>query len=215
MKVYSVRDKRFKKYGFVLEGYDFEELFEKLKELPIPESGIDYVASEPMLEHCAVAKEMEIRGFGAMPIQLGYVSGRAGRMDGLEYHKSSEYNIPMDDVILLLGMQQDIEDGKYDSSKCEAFLVPGGVGVELYGTTLHYAPLNVSKEGYRMVCVLPRGTNAPAVSFSKKTWDDKMCLGTNKWFMAHAEYCEDSDGAYVGIEGKNIKFEDLEMQSYD
>ena len=210
MKVYSIHDERFKKYGFVLTGYDYTELFETLKEVPMPSEGIDYVASLDSLENCAVAKEMEIRGFGAMTVQLGYVSGRARQMNGLEYHKSSEYNIPMNDVIVLLGMQQDIVDGKYDSSKCEAFLIPGGTGVELYGTTLHYAPLNVYEDGYRMICVLPRGTNAPKMEFTEKSIDDKMCLGTNKWFMAHADAPEAKNGAYVGITGNNIKFEDLE-----
>jgi ureidoglycolate hydrolase len=176
----------------------------------MPSEGIDYVASLDSLENCAVAKEMEIRGFGAMTVQLGYVSGRARQMNGLEYHKSSEYNIPMNDVIVLLGMQQDIVDGKYDSSKCEAFLIPGGTGVELYGTTLHYAPLNVYEDGYRMICVLPRGTTAPKVEFTEKSVDDKMCLGTNKWFMAHADAPEAKNSAYVGITGNNIKFEDLE-----
>jgi len=210
MKIYNVTDERFKKYGFVLTGYDYTELFENLKKVPMNDEGIIYVASEPTLENCAEAKKMEVRGFGAMSVQLGYVSGRARQMNGLEYHKSSEYNIPMNDVILLLGMQQDIVDGKYDSSKCEAFFVPGGTGVELYGTTLHYAPLNVSEDGYRMICVLPRGTNAPKVEFEEKSIDDKMCLGTNKWFMAHPEAPEASNGAYVGITGENIKFEDLE-----
>jgi len=210
MKVYSVHDEKFKKYGFVLTGYDFSELFENLCKVGMPDKGITYVASEPTLEKCTEAEKMKIRGFGAMPVQLGYVSGRARQMNGLEYHKSSEYNIPMNDVIVLLGMQQDIADGKYDSSKCEAFLIPGGTGVELYGTTLHYAPLNVHEDGYRMICVLPRGTNAPKIEFEEKSTDDKMCLGTNKWFMAHADAPEAKDGAYVGITGENIKFEDLE-----
>ena len=61
-----------------------------------------------------------------------------------------------------------------------------------------------------MICVLPRGTNAPKVAFEEKSTDDKMCLGTNKWFMAHADAPEAKDGAYVGITGENIKFEDLE-----
>ena len=80
MKVYSIRDDRFRKYGFVLCGYDFTELFENLGKVDMPDDGITYVASEPTLERCAVAKEMEIRGFGAMPVQLGYVSGRARQM---------------------------------------------------------------------------------------------------------------------------------------
>lgn len=211
MKVYNINDERFKKYGFVLTGYDYTELFESLRKVPMPDEGIIYVASEKALENCEAAKEMQIRGFGSTDVQLGYVSGRANLMNGLEFHKSSEYNIPMNDVILLLGREQDITDGKYDSSRCEAFYVPGGTGVELYATTLHYAPLNVSPDGYRMICVLPRGTNAPGIPFEIKSADDKMCLAANKWFMAHPDAPEAKDGAYVGITGENIKFEDLEV----
>lgn len=62
-------------------------------------------------------------------------------MNALEYHRSSELDIAQTDLILLLGMQQDIENGDiYDTSKVEAFLVPAGTGVELYATTLRYAP---------------------------------------------------------------------------
>ena len=32
------------------------------------------------------------------------------------------------------------EDFTYDTSKVEAFLVPAGTAVEIYATTLHYAP---------------------------------------------------------------------------
>ena len=52
------------------------------------------------------------------------------------------------DLILLLGQQQDIGEGDtYDTSKAEAFLLPAGVGVELYATSLHYAPCNASARG--------------------------------------------------------------------
>lgn len=211
MKVYSIHDDKFKKYGCVLNGYDYSALFENLAKVPMPETGIIYVASEDSLENCNAAKDMKIRGFGAYPVQLGYVSGKARSLNCLEYHKSSEYNIPMNDVILLLGMEQDIANGTFDSSKCEAFFVPGGTGVELYATTLHYAPLNVAESGYRMICVLPRGTNGSKVDFTANNNEDNMCFGVNKWLLAHKDAPEVSNGAYIGIIGKNIKFEDLEI----
>ena len=154
---------------------------------------------------------MEIRGFGGYPVQMGYVVGSVRTMNCLEYHKSSEYNIAMDDIILLLGREQDIVGGTYDSSLCKAFFVPAGTGVELYGTTLHYAPFHVKKGGYHMICVLPRGTNGDKIKFQIKNDEDKMCLGVNKWLMAHADAPEAKNGAYVGIIGKNIKYEDLEI----
>ena len=50
------------------------------------------------------------------------------------------------DLILLLGWQADVEeDYTYDTSKVEAFLLPKGVAVELYATTLHYAPATAGK----------------------------------------------------------------------
>ena len=210
MKIYSVNDEQFKEYGFVLDGYDYSELFKNLANIPMPEDGIEYIASIKELEDCAIAKEMEVRGFGGYPVQLGCVVGKNRDMNCLEYHKSSEYNIAMDDIILVLGREQDIVDGKFDSSLCKAFLVPAGVGVELYGTTLHYAPFNVKEDGYRIICVLPRGTNADKIDFEAKNTEDKMCFGVNKWLMAHADAPEVKDGAYVGITGKNIKYGDLE-----
>jgi len=210
MKIYSVSDEQFKDYGCVLDGYDYSELFENLGKVDIPSDGIVYKASEETLEKCATAKEMEIRGFSGYPVQLGYVSANNKVMNCLEYHKSSEFNIAMDDIILILGREQDIKDGKYDTSLAKAFFVPAGVGVELYGTTLHYAPFNVKDGGYRIICVLPRGTNADKIDFPVKNDEDKMCLGVNKWLLAHPDAPEVKDGAYVGITGKNIKFEDLE-----
>lgn len=211
MKVYNIYDDNFRKYGCVLSGYDYTELFKNLSKIPIPKIGIEYVASEKNLETCPAAKEMEIRGFGAYPVQLGYVSGKVDALNCLEYHKSSEYNIPMNDVILLLGMEQDIINGQFDSAKCEAFYIPGGIGVELYATTLHYAPLNVDEHGYRMICVLPRGTNSAKIAFREKNTEDHMCLGINKWLLAHKDSAEAQNGAYIGITGHNITFKDLEI----
>ena len=210
MKVYKVYDEQFQEYGCVLDGYDYCELFEKLAQTIIPREGIVYIASQASLENCEVAKEMQDRGFGGYPVQLGYVNGINRTMNCLEYHKSSEFNIAMDDIILILGKEQDIVEGKFDSSLCKAFLVPAGTGVELYGTTLHYAPFHVEDGGYRVACVLPKGTNAPKTNSEVKNFEDKMCFGVNKWLIAHPDAGEVADGAYVGITGDNITFEDLE-----
>lgn len=207
MKLYNVNDSEFKEYGVVLDGYDYSELFQCLHNVSMPETGIVYVASETALENCAEAKKMEIRGFGGYPVQLGYVSGKNRVLNCLEYHKSSEFNIAMDDIILVLGHKKNITDGKFDASLCKAFFVPAGTGVELYGTTLHYAPFHVNDSGYKMICVLPRGTNSPKIDFDAENFEDKMCFGVNKWLMAHKTASEVNDGAYVGITGNNITFD--------
>ena len=55
------------------------------------------------------------------------------KLNALEYHRNSEINIAVTDLILLIGCQQDVEpDHTYDTSKVEAFLVPAGTGIEVY-----------------------------------------------------------------------------------
>lgn len=211
MKVYSVRSSKFRKYGRVLEQYDYEELFKTMEAVKMQNSGIDYVASVPELEKCEVASEMQNRGFGGIPIQIGYVCGKSHRLDCLEYHKSSEFNIAVDDVVLVVGKEEDIEKGSFNTKSCEAFLLPSGVGVELFATTLHYAPFNVNDKGYKMICVLPRGTNSDVPEIAIKCDEDKMCFGTNKWIMTHPDAAADNVGVYVGIEGVNFEFNMLEF----
>ena len=211
MKVYNVTDSEFKAYGQVLEGYDFSGVLDELKKLFIPSEGIIYEASVETLESDSEKAAMQNRGFGGMPIQLGYVGGNNKQLNCLEYHKSSEFNITLDDIVLLLGLENEIVDGKFNTENCKAFLVPAGVGVELYGTTLHYAPMNVSDNGYRVICVLPLGTNGAKPDLEIKNFEDKMCAGSNKWLMAHEDSNEAKNGAYVGLVGENIKFDILKF----
>lgn len=208
MNVKSVYDKEFKKYGAVLEGYDFAELFEELSKCNTPTEGIEYVASVENLEKCGIFDELCNRGFGGMPIQLGYCNGVNDTLNCLEYHKSSEFNIAKNDIVLILGLQSDISDGKYDTSRTEIFHVPAGVGVELYATTLHYAPCGLNPENsYQMVCVLPKGTNVgkPHIENTQNA-ESKMCMGSNKWLLAHPESNEGKTGAYMGLTGENIVY---------
>lgn len=210
MKILKVTDKEFKEYGQVLDSYDFTELLDALKKLDIPDEGITYEASVSALESCSIQKQICENGFGAMPVQIGYVGGNNKILNCLEYHKSSEFNIALDDVVLVLGRQPEIEAGVFNTALCKAFLVPAGVGVELYGTTLHYAPMNVSDDGYRVACVLPRGTNGPKPEISVMCTEDKYCFGSNKWLLAHPDSDDAKGGAYVGLTGENITFDKLD-----
>ena len=104
------------------------------------------------------AIDLKMRVYGELPIQIGYCNGHNSKLNALEYHRSSEVNVAVTDIILLLGSEQDIApDFTYDTSKVEAFLVPAGTGIEVYGTTLHYAPCGVDGNGFKAVVVLPTG----------------------------------------------------------
>ena len=105
-------------------------------------------------------------------------------------------------VCLNRGEEQDIENGKYDTSKVEAFLVPAGTVIEVYATTLHYAPCNANDGGFKCVVALPKGTNTDIEKRAPKTEEDKMLFARNKWLLMHPEAAE--EGQYVGLVGENI-----------
>ena len=150
MKIQSINDPAFLKYGKVLTGYDLDGLIAAMDSFEIPDDVV-YVASSPELERLPVFQELQNRGFGGVPIQVGYCNGHNKKLNALEYHRCSEINVACTDMILLLGAQQDIDldNYTYDTQKVEAFLVPKGAAIEVYATTLHYAPCHVSGEGFR------------------------------------------------------------------
>lgn len=208
MNILSVFDPSFKAYGHVIEGYDFSELLKTLDAVtPCPE-GVQYVPSQPELEALPAAKLLSVNEYGGMPVQLGWCNGHNTKMNCLEYHRDSEVNLGTEDFILLLAKLDDIENGKLDSAKVKAFLCPKGVAVEVFGTTLHYAPCSAKKgAGFKVLVVLPRGTNGPKPDLKPLNDEDKLLTACNKWLLAHAESSEAADGAVVAITGPNPDIE--------
>ena len=204
MKIYSVTDPEFKPYGAVLEGYDTAELIEAMKKIPLPAEGTDYSASIDSLEACAVYQDLQDRAYGGMPIELGMCWGHNTKLNCLEYHRDSEINIGEKDFILLLALRGEIEDGVLDSSKVKAFRAPAGVPVEVFATSLHYAPCQTCDEGFRTAIVLPRGTNTDKPAFTARNEEDTWMTARNKWLLAHPDSSEAAGGAHIGISGENI-----------
>ena len=187
MNIQTVTDQAFRKYGQVLEGYDFTGIIKEMKHTPVPEDVI-YVPSAEELEALDIIKDLQNKGYGGLPIQIGYCNGHNKKLNALEYHRNSEINIAVTDLILLIGCQQDVEpDHTYDTSKVEAFLVPAGTGIEVYATTLHYAPCHVNEGGFQCVVVLPKGTNTDLTFPTAKTGEDKLMTAKNKWLIAHED----------------------------
>ena len=201
MKIQKVTDPAFRKYGQVLEGYDFTGLIKEMKHTPVPEDVI-YVPSVEELEALDIMKDLQNKGYGGLPVQIGYCNGHNKKLNAVEYHRNSEINVAVTDLVLLIGHQQDIEpDHTYDTSKIEAFLVPAGTGIEVYATTLHYAPCHVNEGGFQCVVVLPKGTNTDLTFQTEKTGEDSLMTAKNKWLIAH----EDAKiaGAFNGLKGEN------------
>ena len=202
MEIKKVTDASFRKYGRVISEFDFSELVEKLAQTPLPE-GVVYEPSEKILEALPVKEKMETAYYGELPIQIGYCNGHNHLLNAVEYHRSSEVDIAGEDLILLLGSQQDItDDYTYETSKIEAFLCPKGTGVELYATTLHYAPCSVGDNGFRCAVVLPKDTNLP-LDEKHAGYEDALITAKNKWLIGHAEGGLDA-GAHIGLIGENV-----------
>lgn len=202
MNIQKVTDASFRKYGKVLEGYDFTALIREMKHTPVPEDVV-YVPSVEELEALDVARELKNKAYGGLPIQIGYCNGHNKKLNAVEYHRNSEVNVAVTDLVLLIGCQQDIaDDFTYDTSKIEAFLVPAGTAIEVYATTLHYAPCHVNESGFQCVVVLPEGTNTELNFDTAAEGEDKLMTAKNKWLIAHADAA--IDGAFNGLKGENI-----------
>ena len=205
MKIYSVTDKEFAPYGRVVTGYDTAALAAALAATPLPEAGTAYVSRDESLHAAPGSEELAARLFGGMPAQLGRCSGRNTKLNCLEYHRDSEFNLGVNDFILLLAKQDEIENGVLDTSKVKAFRAQAGVLIEVYATTLHYAPCHVNAaDGFRVLVALPAGTNTERPDFAPAGGDDALLWVRNKWLLAHPESSEAAAGAYVGLAGENI-----------
>lgn len=205
MRIYSVLDPEFKPYGKVLEGYDTACLINAMNTISLPASGTAYEPSIPALEATCLYGQFQNNAYGGMPVQIGMCWGRNTKLNCLEYHRDSEINVGTGDFILLLARQEEIVDGVLDTARVKAFRVPAGAAVEVYATTLHYAPCHVNEgEGFRVAVVLPRGTNTSAPGAKPLNEEDSWLTARNKWLLAHPESSEAAQGAHVGLRGENI-----------
>ena len=203
IKIQKVTDASFRKYGRILTAeYKVDELIREMAKTPCPDDVI-YIPSDAELEKLPVMKDFTDRLYGGLPVQIGYCNGHNTLLNAVEYHRSSEITVACTDLILLIGSQQDIEDDfTYDTSKIEAFLVPAGTMIEVYATTLHYAPCSVDGQGFRCVVVLPRDTNLDLEVKPEGSGEDKLLTARNKWLIAHSD--AGIEGAYNGLKGENI-----------
>ncbi len=203
MQILSVFDEAFRPYGRVVEGYPVEGILKALAETPCT----DAVVYEPRIEALHQAENAEEIGealYGGMPFQLGFCNGRNTKLNCLEFHRDSEFNLGTEDFILLLAKQDEVIDGKLDVKKVKAFKAPAGVLVECYATTLHYAPCQASDKGFRVLIALPAGTNTDYRPEGGANVMDRMLWARNKWLIAHPDTTEAASGAWVGLEGENI-----------
>ncbi len=201
----SVTDKEFKQYGRVLDIDTADFVQAMLAKEPIKE-GVVYEPSDEVLEKLPLYKQMQDEVFGGMEVEFGFCSGYNNKLNAVEYHRSSEIDIAATDLVLMLGRQQDIDysNNTYETKNVELFFVPKGTAVELYATTLHYAPCRENNEEFRCGVVLPKGTNLPLkVKPVENKGENQLLFAANKWLIGHAESGVDKDGGFIGLVGEN------------
>ncbi len=204
MKILSVFDAEFKPYGKILEHFEAKTLIAAMQTVPMPGQGVAYEPAIAALEDCGAMEALQNRIYGGMPVQIGMCWGYNTKLNCLEYHRDSEINLGDRDFVLLLAKEDEIENGQLDTAKVKAFCVPAGTAVEVYATTLHYAPCQTEPSGFRVAVVLPRGTNTEKPAFTPQCEEDHWLTACNKWLLAHPESDEAKGGAHAGLIGNNI-----------
>lgn len=202
IEVLSVFSDEYKKFGRLITVPDnmLNELIKTAEKISVPDS-VSYTPKNEELESCALSEFIKNKLFGTLPTQVGYCCGHNSLLNATEWHTSSEINIAVTPLVLILGHRWDIENGKIDSSKFKAFYLPKGTVTEVYATTLHYTPCQASDGGFGCIVALPEGTNTPLDTES----NDKLLTAKNKWLLAHTENAAKiKQGACAGITGKNI-----------
>ena len=209
LRLYSVNDPEFSRYGRVLELPGCDLLSYALSKTPIPESGNCYVASDPALEAQPAVRTLRRLVYGEAEIQAGYCNGRGDTLNAEEYHKCSEVNLSTTGLVLLLALPEDLRDRRLHSKDVVGFYLPPGTAVEIYPRVLHFAPCRIQESGFRCLVVLTRGTNDAllAAPDTAAAGEEALLWMKNKWLLCHPDSPQAKNGAYVGITGENLKLE--------
>lgn len=201
IEIYSVRNEVFRKYGRVLT-IDTSEIVTACNQLNMPENGCVYEASVNELERLKCSDKLRELSLGGCEAQIGICHGYNSYMNGFEFHKSSEINVAATPLILILGLLYEMEDNEYLSKNAKAFYLEKGDAVEIYGTSLHFCPCQVSDRGFSSAVILPKGTN----TVLDKPSGDELLFKKNKWIICHDENTGLIEkGVYPGIHGVNYQ----------
>jgi hypothetical protein len=210
LRMHHVADGAFADFGRIVTAYDFGAWLTYLDtQTRVPDEGNVYVASEPGLEALAPFAALRDTIYGGLDIQAGYCNGLASRLNGLEYHKSPEFFVTQTELVLLLAHYRVMHGFTLDAAQVQAFYFPAGTAVELFGSTLHFAPSKLSDAGFKSAIVLLRGTNTdPPPEGSRCAADPEahLLFRKHKWLLAHPDNpALLARGAVPAITGDNLE----------
>lgn len=205
IEIIDCLDPAFDSYGSVLSGFEWQPLATHVSSHALPETGTDYVRTFEALEGLPVTQALSQACFCGRALQVGQCLGHNDRLNAMEWHADSEVIGAVTDMLLILGQLSDVIDGSYRADNAIAVTIKAGTLLELYATTLHFAPIHVHPDGFRAVIILPSMTNAPLTDAPQQAGRDPLLFAENKWMIAHPNSPQAGRGAHVGILGDNIR----------
>ena len=202
IEIFDVNSEEFLSFGRIINGLDITEIMAEAEKIENKGDGSNYEPSVEAFEKLSIAGEIKTKLFGEMRRQVGYCWGYNSLFGATEWHTSSEINIAVTDLLIIVGHVWDVKDNAIDTSKFKAFFVPQGTVLECYATTLHYGPCQTNNDGFGWVVVLPEGTNTELSG----VYDDKLLWAKNKWLISHVDTAElVNAGAVAGVTGTNFE----------
>ena len=209
IRIEPVSDPSFRRYGCVIKADASAFCAAAEAAVEFPAEGSKYLAAVPALDTLPEAKWLREQLCGQLDEQIGLCWGHSNRLNALEWHTCSEFNIAVKPLVLLLAKRDDLDaDGRLDAGKIRAFYLAEGEMIEVYSDTLHFCPCEVTKAGFSCIVGLQRGTNLPLDPEQEKS---PYLWAKNKWLIAHeANEPLVARGAFAGIYGENWRIEPAE-----
>jgi hypothetical protein len=215
INIMSVHDRSFKRFGMVYKDFKIDNLLDYIEKKNIVSDEVVYIADVPYIRKklSSYINPITVSIYGGLEVQVGVCYGRNNILNGLEFHQGSEVYIVGADMIMMLGIDEDIRwpGGMYDSSLIQFFYAPKGSVIELKGGCMHYAGVNVyHKEGINVIVSLLKGTNSIIDFKMGDSYRDKLLIAKNSWFIAHPGYTKaKNEGWHLGITGENFELKTL------
>ena len=102
LPIFPVESEEFRTYGRVIRDLDTAQIVATAEKIKNPDTGASYLPEEESLAKLPIAKTIQDRCFGTLPTQIGYCWGHNRMLNATEWHTSSEINIAVTDIVLLL-----------------------------------------------------------------------------------------------------------------
>lgn len=117
IEIFDVTSEEFTTFGRIIKGMDVTEIITEAKKIEMIGNDSNYKPSVEAFEKLNIAGEIKIKLFGESEIQVGYCWGYNSIFGATEWHTSSEINIAVTDLLIIVGHVWDVKDNTIDTSK--------------------------------------------------------------------------------------------------